>query len=45
MVEPNHEEQGFEGELAISGDETSWISGVDEVRFELHDDNDVFFYC
>ena len=43
MVEPNHEEQGFEGELAISGDETSWISGVDEVRFELHDDNDVFF--
>lgn len=43
MVEPNHAQQGFEGELTITGDETNWTSGVDDVRFVFHDDSDVFF--
>lgn len=42
-VEPNHAQQGFEGDLTISGQDTEWTLGVDEVRFELHEDNDVFF--
>lgn len=43
MVEPNHEEQGFEGELSITGSETSWTSGVDEVRFVFSDNSNIFF--
>lgn len=43
MVEPNHEAQGFEGELIITGSETNWTMGVDEVRFVFSDNSDIFF--
>jgi len=42
-VEPNNEQQGFIGELNITGSETEWTSGVAEVRFVYHDDNTVLF--
>lgn len=42
-VEPDHEQQGYEGELNITGDETEWTSGVSDVRFVFHDNNNIFF--
>jgi len=42
-VEPSNEQQGFIGNLNITGSETEWTSGVSEVRFVYHDDNTVFF--
>ncbi len=42
-VEPDHEQQGYEGELSITGSETEWTSGVSDVSFVNHDDNSVTF--
>ncbi|MFK5856188.1 MAG: T9SS type A sorting domain-containing protein, partial [Bacteroidota bacterium] len=42
-VEPNNQQQGYEGELNITGDETSWTVGVSSVMFVFHDDNNISF--
>ena len=42
-VEPGNAQQGYEGELNITGDETEWTTGVNDVRFLFHDNNDIFF--
>ena len=42
-VEPDHEQQGYEGELTITGNETEWASGVSDVSFVYHDDNSITF--
>ncbi len=42
-VDPDHAQQGFEGEITISGENTDWTAGVDEVLFVYHDNNTVMF--
>jgi len=42
-VEPASAQQGYEGDINITGDATSWTLGVSEVRFEFHNNNDIFF--
>lgn len=42
-VEPGNAQQGYMGELNITGDETEWTTGVNNVRFLFHDDNNIFF--
>ncbi len=42
-VEPNNEQQGYEGELVINGNQTEWTTGVNNVSFKFHDDNSIFF--
>lgn len=37
-VDPDHAEQGWEGMLTIAGDNTTWSSGVFNVRFDSHSD-------
>ena len=42
-VDPNMVAQDYEGNVLITGDETSWMDGVESVSFVLHDDNTVTF--
>ncbi len=42
-VDPDHAQQGFMGTLTITGENTEWTSGVDNVMFKYHDDNSVLF--
>jgi len=42
-VDPNTEQQGYEGELVITGNDTEWTSGVSNVSFKFHDDNNISF--
>lgn len=42
-VEPDHEQQNYEGELNIIGSATNWTQGVSNVSFRYHDDNTILF--
>ena len=42
-VDPDHAPQGFEGTITITGQDTDWTSGVDEVLFVYHDDPTLMF--
>ena len=42
-VEPDNAQQGYEGELVITGSETEWTNGVSGITFKFHDDNSISF--
>lgn len=42
-IDPDIAMQGFEGTISITGENTNWLSGVDEVLFVYHQDNTVMF--
>lgn len=42
-VDPDHAQQGFEGTITITGENTNWTSGVDEIQFVYHDDPNIKF--
>lgn len=41
FVDPNNGRQGTEGDYLISGSETLWTDGVEDIVFKYHDDNNI----
>lgn len=42
-VSPDSEQQGWEGQLTITGEDTDWQSGVNTISFKLHSNNSISF--
>ncbi len=40
-INPDHGNQDSEGDYVISGSETSWTEGVENIEFKYHDDNSI----